>query len=215
MENKMGTLSAPRIRAQSFASQNAKAIPRTGRDPEAIWHVAYDTKLFTSAATVALSFFDNTNIGNRFLTNMEVGGQFPAPQVYDLHGVYCDLWAAVAGVSTSASNVGNANDIMLLLYVGTPVWTFTLQQKKYGPYPLITLHGLGGPSVFFASAIATPGSLQFARNVVDPGWGYNGSITIPAQTSFQFTVEWAAAQTLTANWNLRISFSGKLSRAVK
>lgn len=210
----MGTLGAPRIRALPFRTENQKAIPRSGRDPEAIWHVAYDTKVYTDNATVLLNFFDATNVGNGFLSNMEAAGQFPAPQVFDIHGVFADLWPAAAGISTSADTTGNANDLALLLNIGTPIWQLTLQQKVYGPYPLISLHSLGGLSLFFSSTVAAV-SQQFAQNNQMPGWNYNSSITIPAQTSFQFSVRWAAAQNLTANWNLRISMSGKLSRAVK
>lgn len=210
----MGALSSPSLRARSFAAENQKAIPPSGRSPEAIWHLAYDTKTFTSASTTSLSFFDAVNVGTLDLSNMEVGGQFPAPQVFDIHGIFCDLWAPAAGVSTSAATTGNLNDIMLLLFVGRPRWTLTIQQKNYGPYPLLALHGLGSPVAQLSQTVATV-SQQQATNDRSPGWNYNGSITIPAQTAFQFTVVWQAAQTLTANWLVRIGMTGKLSRAVK
>lgn len=209
----MGTLSAPSIRARSFRAENAKAIAPSGRSPEAIWHVIYDTKTYTDNSTVLLNYFDATNVGNRFLTNMESAGQFPAPQIFDLYGVFFDAWTALP-VSTSATNTGDLNDLALLMFVGIPVWTFTLQQKNYGPYPLITLHGLGGPTGFGWSSDGAE-ILQYARNDPCPGWNYNGSITIPAQTSFQFRIEWNAAVDLTANWLTRVAISGKLSRAVK
>lgn len=209
----MGQLASPRLRALPFRTENQKAIPRSGRDPEAIWHLAYDTKTYTDNTTTSLNFFDSTNVGNGFLSNMESPGQFPAPQVFDIHGIFLDAWTA-APVSTSATNTGNINDLYLLMFVGTPTWTLTLQQKNYGPYPLASLHGLGAPTVFGWSSDGAE-ILQNAATDRTPGWSYNGSITIPAQTTFQFTVRWAAAQDLTANWLLRVSMSGKLSRAVK
>lgn len=209
----MGGLSSPSLRARSFQAENAKAIPPSGRSPEAIWHVVYDTKVYTDNSTVSLNFFDSANIGTLDLSNMEAAGQFPAPQVFDIHGIFCDLWTA-AGVSTNAATPGNVNDIYLLLFVGRPRWLLTIQQKNYGPYPLASLHGLGAPVAFLSSTVATV-SQQFASNDRSPGWNYNGSITIPAQTSFQFNVTWAAAQDLTADWRVRIAMSGKLSRAVK
>lgn len=212
----MAGLSAPIIRALSFQAENRKAIPPSGASPEAIWHLAYDQKTYTDNSTTTLNFFDSTNVGNSFLSNMELAGQFPAPQVFDIHGIFCDAWTA-SPVSTSATTVGNLNDLALLMYVGTPVWTLTLQQKKYGPYPLAALHGLGGPtgSVFAAGTAGAVADLQYSRNDPSPGWNYNGSITIPAQTAFQFNVSWAAAQDLTADWKIRIAMTGKLSRAVK
>lgn len=209
----MGGLSSPNLRARSFAAEAQKAIPPSGRSPEAIWHVAYDTKVYTDNTTVSLNFFDSANVGVLDLSNMELPGQFPAPQIFDIHGVMCDLWTA-AGVSTGATTVGNANDIYLLMFTGRPRWLLTLQQKTYGPYPLTTLHGTGAPIVNVSSTVATV-SQQTASNDRSPGWNYNGSITIPPQTAFQFNVTWIAAQDLTADWRIRIAMSGKLSRAVK
>jgi len=206
-------LGAPKLTARSFRAENAKAIPRSGAQPEAIWHIAFDTKTYTDNSTTTLNFFDSTNVGNGFLSNMELAGQFPAPQVFDIHGIYFDAWTA-APVSTSATVTGNLNDLLLLMYVGIPVWTLTIQQKKYGPYPLRSLHSLGGPTGFGFSSDGAE-ILQYARNDPTPGFGYNGSITIPSQTAFQFNVAWNAAVDTTANWLLCISMAGKLSRAVK
>lgn len=209
----MGSLSSPSLRANSFAAENQKAIPPSGRSPEAIWHVAYDTKTYTDNSTTSLNFFDSTNVGTLDLSNMEVGGQFPAPQVFNIHGIMLDAWTA-APVSTSATNTGNINDLYLLIFVGRPRWTLTIQQKNYGPYPLSCLHGTGAPQVFGFSSDGAE-ILQVASTDRSPGWNYNGSITIPSQTAFQFNITWAAAQDLTADWRLRVSMSGKLSRAVK
>lgn len=207
-------LAAPKIRALSFASQNRKAIPPSGGSPEAIWHCAYDTQTFVDNTTLSLDFFTAVN-ADKTLSNMESAGQFPAPQVYNMHGINADLWPAAGPISTSASNVGNANDLALILQVGRPSWLFTLQNKTYGRYPLTLLHATGGPEIFFGTAIATPGSLQYGRNLAHGGWDYSGSITIPAQTSFQFNVIWGALQDTTQNWLLRINLFGVLSRAVK
>lgn len=209
----MGNLAAPKIRAKPFQTVNRQAIPKSGASPEAIWHIVYDTKTYTDNTTVTLNFFDSTNVGNKFLSNMELAGQFPAPQAFEIHGIYVDAWTALP-VSTSATNTGDLNDLALLMFVGTPVWTFTLQQKAYGSYPLTTLHGTGGPTGFGWSSDGAE-ILQYARNEQCPGWNYNGSITIPAQTGFQFNISWAAAQDVTANWLFRVSMSGILSRAVK
>lgn len=207
------SLAAPRARVRSFQAQNAKAIPRSGTSPEMIWDLRYDTKTYTDNATVSLNYFDSVNVGTLDLTNMEVGGQFPAPQVFNIHGVYFDAWTAIP-VSTSATLDGDLNDLALLMWVGRPRWTLTIQQKNYGPYPLVTLHGLGGPTGLGWSSDGAE-ILQYARNDPSPGWNYNGQLTIPAQTAFQFNITWAAAQNTTADWRTRVSMSGFQSRAVK
>jgi hypothetical protein len=130
-----------------------------------------------------------------------------------MFAITCDMWTA-AGVSTNAATAGNANDAFLLMFVGRPSWLFTLQNKTYGRYPLSALHASGGPLTLVSQTVATV-SQQTGQNNYLPGWNYNGSITIPAQTSFQFNVIWSAAQDLTANWLIRIGFFGILLRAVK
>lgn len=206
------SIGAPRFTAQSFASQNRKAIPPSGKSPEAIWHCAFDTQTYVDNTTTVLDFFAAIN-ADKTLSNMEAAGQFPAPQVFNMYNVCCDLLPLV-GISTSATTTGNLDDFALLMLVGRPTWLFTLQNKGYGPYPLTTLHGTGGPTGFGFSSDGAE-ILQFAKNDPSGGWTYNGTITIPAQTSFQFRLAWAAAQNLTANVNIRISLFGILSRAVK
>jgi hypothetical protein len=208
-------IGAPRIIARPFAAVNQQAIAPSGTSPEAIWHQAYDTQTYTSASTTTLDFFAAIN-ADKSLSNMEAAGQFPAPQVFELYNICLDLWGATAPlVSTTADTTGTANDNALLLFLGRPVWKFTLQNKTYGPYKLTTLHGTGGPQVFFAGTTAAGASTQFAKNDPSSGWNYNKSITIPAQTSFQFNISWSAAQTLTKNYLLCVSLFGVLSRAVK
>lgn len=203
-----------KFRARPFAQVNAQAIPPSGRSPEAIWHVAYDTQTFASTSTTSLDFFSAIN-ADKSLSNMEAAGQFPAPQAFEMHTIAADLWPSATPVTTDAATAGAANDIYLLMFVGRPRWTFTLQQKAYGPYPLSVLHASGGPEAFISSTVATS-SQQIGRNMPHGGWNYQGTITIPAQTSFQFNVTWAAAQTLkVTNWLLRIGLFGVLSRAVK
>lgn len=206
-------LMAPKLRATSFRAENRKAIARKGTDPEAIWHIAYDTKTYVDNTTLNLSYFDAVNLGTASLTNMQLAGQFPAPQVFDIYGIFFDAWTA-AGVSTSATSTGNLNDLALLLLVGRPKWLLTIQDKKYGPYPVIALHALGGPTGFGFSSDGAE-ILQYARNEQSGGFNYNGSITIAANTAFQFVITWAAVQDLTADWLTMVSFTGKLSRAVK
>lgn len=207
------SIGAPKFAAQSFQQQNRKAIPPSGRSPEAIWHMAYDTQTYVDNATTSLDFFAAIN-ADKSLSNMEAAGQFPAPQVFNLYNITADLFTALP-VSTAADMTGDLNDLFLLMLVGRPRWTFTLQNKVYGPYPLTTLHATGGPDGYFVGTTAAAGSSQAAKNMPHGGWNYNGSITIPAQTSFQFNITWAAAQNLTADWRIRVGLFGILSRAVK
>lgn len=202
-----------RFRAKPNAVVAAAATPPSGNSPEAIWHCAYDTQTYTDNATVSLNFFSAVQ-ADKTLSNMESAGQFPAPQYFQIHQICCDLLPA-AGVSTAAGGaVGNLDDFALLLFNGRPTWTLTISNKNYGPYPLTTLHGTGGPTGFGYGTFTAEESLQYAKNDGSPGWNYNGSLIIPMQTSFSFAVNFAAAQQLTADVRIRISMFGVLNRRV-
>jgi hypothetical protein len=188
------------------------SIPPSGDSPEAIWHQFYDTQTYTDNATTTLTFFANP-AADRTLTNMETGGQLSDPQYFSIYDVCCDFLTANTEATTAVP--GELNDLSLLLKVGRPTWTFTLSDKNYGPYSLTTLHGTGGPvGGVSVGSIATTVS-QWANNALGPGWNYKGSIIIPPKTSFRITVNWAAAQNLTADVKVRLSLYGILSRAVK
>ncbi len=202
-----------RYRAQSRQALKAAATPPSGAAPEAIWHQAFDTLTYTSGTTTRLTFFQATNIGSPNLTNMEVAGQFPSPQIFSIYNLCVDI-VSTLGVSTDAATLGQANDYYLLLLTGLPTWQLTISNKAYGPYSLSALHGTGGPTAVISQTVATV-SQQFATNNLFPGWNYYGRIIIPEQTAFKVDVVWNAAQTLkTASPQLRFSMFGVLSRRV-
>jgi len=189
----------------------AKATPPSGASQEAIWHAVYDTQTFASASTTTLTFFSAVN-ADKTLSNMEASGQFPSPQSFQIYNICLDAWTPLA-VSTSATVTGNLNDLGLIMQTGRPTWTLTLSSKAYGPYPLTALHATGGASGFGFSSDGAE-ILQYARNEPSPGWNYFGKIIIPEQVAFNFRLDWAAAQTITASWLLRLTMMGVLNRRV-
>lgn len=205
----LGTNFIPKSRAQI----RADFTPPSGQSQEAIWHQLYDTQTYTDNSTTRLTFFAATNADNT-LSNMDASGMLPAPQSFAIHNVCCDLWTA-AGVSTSATTVGNVNDLFLLMLVGRPTWTLNISSKRYGPYSLSALHGTGGPVGFSTNAsTAAAVSQQFAKNDASAGWNYYGKVGVPEQVAFNMEVVWGAAQDLTANWTIRMSLFGVLNRRV-
>jgi hypothetical protein len=196
---------------QTRAQIRAQLTPPSGGAQEAIWHQWYDTQTYVSATTTRLTFFQAVQASD--LSNMEVAGMLSAPQSFSIYNVTADFWTAV-GVSTSATTAGNANDLFLLMSVGRPKWTLNISGKRYGPYDLKALHASGGPVAFLGTAIATPGSMQFAKNDASEGWNYRGRVGIPEQTAFNIEVVWGAVQTLTANWSIMLSLFGVLNRRV-
>jgi hypothetical protein len=200
------------FRAKSRQQIQNAVTPASGKAQESIWHCLYDTQAFVSATTIRQTFFQTLNVDST-LSNMEAGGQLASPQSFEVHNICVDL-LPVAGVSTSASNVGNADDMARILFAIRPVWTLTISQKSYGPYPLTALHGTGGVQAFFGTAIATPGSLQYGRNDPSPGWNYYGRIIIPEQVGFKIDVVYAATAVVTASINVRVAMFGVLNRRI-
>lgn len=203
-----------RFRAVPRSVLKAASTPPSGSSPEAIWHTVYDTQLFTSASTVRQVFFQSTN-ADQTRCNMEAAGQFPAPQIFQIYNITADFIPAGALVTTAAAAVtGAANDLSLLLLASRATWTLTLSNKQYGPYPLSFLHASGSLNAQVGGTTAAGGTLQWATNTPLPGWNYFGRIIIPEQNSFTITLNFAAAQTLTQNYDIRIAMSGVLSRRV-
>lgn len=199
------------FRAKSRAQIQSAVTPASGKAQESIWHCLYDTQTYVDNTTTRLTFFQTTNV-DPTLSNMEAGGQLPSPQSFEIHNICLDLLPGV-GISTSATTTGNGDDMALLLLTGRPVWTLTISQKAYGPYPLTSLHGTGGPQVFGFSSDGAE-ILQYARNDPSPGWNYFGRIIIPEQVGFKIDVVFAAAQNLTADVRLRLAMFGVLNRRI-
>lgn len=192
------------------------AKPPTGGIAECIYHQYYDSQLFTSATTLTQSFFKTSNTDNT-ITNLPQGGQLPAPQLFQIYDVTCDILPITPVSSLAvADSTGILNDMGLMLFGGGQrgTWLINISNKNYGPYSLTTLHGTGGPTGWgWAYGTAAAISRQFARNDPSPGWNYLGRMIIPQQVNFYIELDWAAVSTLAAgNPYVRISLFGVLNR---
>lgn len=201
-----------RVIAKTKAQLDAISQPEFAGQPEALPWVLYDTQTYTSAATTRLTFFQNTNI-DPTITNMEAAGQLPDPQYFEIWYMGLDI---LIDVSTAATEAGAVDDVAKLILVGRPTFTLTQSNKAFGPFPGSFLHASGGPTGGIASAIATPGSIQFGNNgVFDGGFCVGGSIVLRPKVGWNVSMAWSAAQTLNfGNPLLRFWMSGVLHRRV-
>ena len=202
-----------KIRAIPRAAVLAKATPPSGASQEAIWDQRFDTQLYPTTGVRTLSFFGAVN-NDKTLSNMEAAAQFPAPQSFQIFDIALDLFPAAAGISSTATSAGNVDDMQKILFQARPVWTLSISNKQYGPYSATVLHGTGGPQGFIASTVATV-AIEHARNEVNPGWTYQGSIIIPEQTSFAFTIQFQNTLVpVVVDHYLRVSLFGIQQRRV-
>lgn len=202
-----------RFNAATRGQLRAKATPPSGNAPEAIWWEYYDTQTYVDNTTLTLNFFQVTNV-DRTITNMPSAGQLPDPQWLSIYDITCDFLVQNTSVAGAVGVTGVYNDLALLLMIGRPTWTLQISDKNYGPFSLTLLHGTGSPVGFIAAngTAAATEQHQLASNVLNPGWNYKGSLIIPPKTNFVITVNWSAAQNLTADVPVRLALHGILSR---
>lgn len=206
----------PRLLAQL----RALTMPKAG-EPEAVPWIMFSTKLYDSAATTELTFFDRAEGGSEFLTNMEAAGIFPSPKWFEVHFFGMDVALAP---STAAGGVAGAiNDLHMLLkgstqIIGNPIWKFTMSDKVLGPFPLASLHGMGGATGFGWGTFTAEESIQYANNgILGSGGAYpvGGTVIIQPTVGFDFKMKWPAAVTLAGgDANITAWMAGTLHRKV-
>lgn len=194
----------------------AAANPQLANQPEAIPWILYDTQNYVSATTTSLSFFAATN-NDKTMSNMESSGQLPDPQYLVCHYVTCDILALPQGTAGhAAAAAGPMNDIDLLLKNGRATFTLQMSNKNYGPFPLAACHSLGGATGTGWGTLTAEANVAVGNNGI-PGSGgfpFLGAIVIPPKVGFGVTLNFAAAQTLSGNTNIRIGLAGVLYRRV-
>lgn len=194
---------------QAVASGQSEAIP----------YVLFDTLAYTSATTTQLSYFQTVQ-ADKTLGNMLAGGQLVADYYMEIWGICID--PLIADTSTGAGRVGAWADMNDLMWTGRPTFTFTMNDKRVGPYPCSYFHASGGVTGFgynqeiTTAGIVAPVSEEFANwGVFDGGFWVGGAIIIPPQSGFQVTLDWPSAVTLQGgNPFLRVGFCGVMHRNV-
>jgi hypothetical protein len=201
---------APAVVARTWTELNAIANPAEARQGEAIPFILYDSQPYVSAVTTILTFFQGTQV-DRTLSNLQTAGQLPDPQWLEIHNLGFDI---LIDATETAAETGSLDDIAKLMLVGRPIFTLSLSDKAYGPFPLSFLHTSGGP--VGALATGTADTIQVGNNgISDGGWNWRGSVVIPPKVGFNVQVQWAAAQTIVNDGAfLRFWMAGALQRRV-
>lgn len=201
------------IQPLDASTLNVLANPQLSGMGESIPFILYDTQLYTSAVTTEQQFF-RAAVNDDTLSNMQAGGTLPDPYYMQLFNFGFDI---LNDLTTAAgAEVGIIDDIQKLMLVSRSIWTLTISDKSYGPYPLSFLHTSGGASGMGWGSFTAEESLQYGNNSVpDGGWNWYGSVIIPPRVNFGTKVKYAAAQTLNGgNPYCRFWISGILHRRV-
>lgn len=202
----------------SRAQLEQMARPSSGGNNEVIPHVLYDTQSITTAVTTQATYFQALQT-DKTLGNVPGPGQLPDPYFFIVQYVAADFLIIPATGTKSAFTPWS--DLAEILVTQRATFTATINDKIYGPYPLVTCHALGGVNAFgvIEGATADPGAGVFNVNNGAPGSGgfyVGGAWTIEPKVGYSVQVNLAAAPTLTAGpVRLRMSLVGTLYRAVR
>lgn len=189
-------------------------------DNELIGWVWYDTLLYTSAATVALTFF-NAVRATIDLSNMEAAGQLAAPKAFLIRAIRFYVKQRPESVATTAATnpqTGATDNIALLINTG--VLTLTIGSKQYAQFPLWALPSGGGPFGFLSvNNILVGGAMADGATNGFPDSRNAYTLTKPLfvapQINFNVVITWPAALTLTRNLTITVALDGDLSRPVQ
>lgn len=206
------------MKPKTFAQLAAGNRPNAD-EPEFYPMTWYDTQLFTPATSLgAVPYFSVTN-ADPSLSNMQLAGQFPADEYFDLGELHVDIIGRVAaqtaGAAASAA-VGFMDDVMQLMYTSRATITLTNRNKPYGQVPLAQCRPLGGlETAATAGLFAAATSVQFGKWDAT-GWIFEKQITLGPSAKFGVTIHWpGAAMTLSiATYQIRVALRGVHYRLV-
>lgn len=174
----------------------------------------YDTLTYTSGATVLLNFF-NAIRATRNLGNMEVASVIPHPKAFIVRAIGVGVIQEPA-IDTVTPTV--ANDVHLLVWNG---WLeFVIGNKEYMVSTLDRLPAGGGvwSDSAGAGAEATDEFLVNANHgapVSQNMYSLSQPMLIDPNINFNVRLQWAAAQTLTADALIRVYLDGEMIRPVQ
>jgi hypothetical protein len=189
---------------KSSAELQAGITPTNGSQLERIPWEWYHKQTYTDNTTTQLIFFQ-TSAGGLNTTNMQAGGQIPAPMYYDLYhiAVYFQL---PDGAAAFTDLVGLLNSVS----------QFTIAQKQYWLGPTWNLPA-GGGAFGTVDNGTVAAALEWAQNGIPDQrnrYSFWGDITIPHNQNFAFQMDWAAAVNTAANVDITVVLDGYLYRRV-
>jgi hypothetical protein len=206
------------INPQSYGQLARESVPNSGYEPEVVPWWFYDTRTYVDATTTRLPFFATAQ-NDPSLSNLELSGQLPINNYFEIHGIFVDFIDDASGnpfVTTAAGGVAGAlNDQGRLSLNGQGTYRLNLNNKTYGPFPLSTLRGTGSPVGFGWGTFTAEESLQYASNGNPDStafWG--GAVMIKPLTQFNIVLEWGTAIDLVNDYLVRVTMQGVLSRPV-
>jgi len=189
--------------AYDFLQQ--RASPQSLNAPEALPWVLYDTVNYPIAGAAHLDAFRNVN-ADPTLSNMDVAGSLPA-------GVYFDVQRIFITPQVAATVVTSAADLAILYNIARGTFTFTVNAKPIGPFPLRFAGDAGQPSFAGIGATAAASVSGFVGGAQNGGFPVNGAIRLTPAQKFGVGLDFASTG-VTAIIPLQVALLGILYRKI-
>lgn len=202
----------PNSQAISYDDLLRRGSPSSTTQPEAFRDVIYDTQDVTTTTTV-LNFFQTLQT-DRTLGNLAQAGALPAAQFFAIAAISCEL-LVIPAAGAAAGGVG-VSDPALVFITERPIFTLTVSDKPYGPFPLVYAGSAGGLSMSgYGSTTADTNSAGLAQNSGNGGYFLGNTVLLMPNVQFGGTVQFAAApSSLSVTRKLRITLHGTRYRRV-
>lgn len=171
----------------------------------------YDTATAVSGGQTELSFWDQARTGQ--LTNLETPGKLVSPKFFRIDCI--NITPLV--VPTGAADPQQWDDLAQFLLQGNGQVVLSIQDKQYGPWPILEACALGGVTGFGVDfADATAESILYANSGVPGGCGIDidGSLWLTPEAGFFGRLRWDSAPTPSVDTAIQWSMRGAVYRAV-
>lgn len=200
---------------KNYDTLKSLVVPASAKQPECLPWVMYDTIQYAAAGQARLAYFTGTNPADLTMSNLP-DGKLETLQYFEIHRVFT-LILTLLSITTTAVVTGAANDVIILHSTGRGIWTFSMTNKIWGPFPLEFFGRPGGPAVFIAmegtETAPARNFLQFGTQNENGGFPGLGAMIVPPVTQFKTFLDFNSTA-IAAAVNIRQSLMGVLHRRV-
>lgn len=167
------------IVTQTYPFLASRLTPQSLEAPEALPWVLYDTVTYPAAGVAHLDAFRNVN-ADPTLSNMDVAGSLAAGVYFDVHRIF------VTPLTPSPSIATTLDDIGILYNNARATFTFTVNSKPIGPFPLRFAGDAGQPS---QQGNTTADVNNYLGGPQNGGFPVNGSIKLGPTQKFGVSLD--------------------------
>ena len=165
--------------------------------------VLHNAQAYAAAGQTKLTYFQTvpTDPG---LGNMQAAGQLPSGQFFEIHKIFVDV---LTDVTTSADTTGALDDVALINkrgYVSFSAGTVPIFQNV----PISFFGRSGGAAGMGWGTFTAEETHQFGLQDDNGGFPVHGLVTLQPTDTFVLSLNWNAAQAISAETYVRVSMLG-------